>query len=184
MRAITGSSLRGELEAMAVPFEAVRKQIDGVRGWLRTVRQMDAAAVKEIASRMGVLKREILRLEVAEERERITLGKLREVANAMDYELVYSFVPKQTTFEELAQREVTKKKEARENRMRERKQKEIEKRYKRYGQLSPLALIALEVKRGLRKCGIKILGKKKPAKKSEGWGVRPDWGKRCVHCQR
>jgi transcriptional regulator with XRE-family HTH domain len=178
MTTATGSGPRAELEQMGVPFEAVRTQIGGVKGWLRTVRQMDAVAVKKIAARMGVLKREILRLEVAEERGRITLGLLREVANAMDYELVYTFVPRQTTFEELAQREITKKREARLERIRKSERKKYEERCKRYGEVSTRTLIALEVKRGLRKCGIKILGKKKPAKKSGGWG------KSCVHCQR
>ncbi len=102
-RAKTGrqrSGLRAELEQMAVPFESVRRQIDGVQGWLRTVRRTEAAPVKEIAGRLGVLEREALRLETAEENGRITLGRLREVAQAMDYELVYALLPKETTFED------------------------------------------------------------------------------------
>jgi predicted DNA-binding mobile mystery protein A len=178
-----GSSVRAELEQMVVPFESMRRQINGVRGWLRTVRQLNTATVKELAGRMGVLKREVLRLEVAEERGQITLGKLREVANAMDCELVYTFVPKQTTFEELALSELNKKKEAREERIRKREREQAEKRGKRYADVSVLTLVALEVERELGEYGIKILGKKKPTKGSEGWGVRPGWGKGCVECQ-
>jgi transcriptional regulator with XRE-family HTH domain len=150
-------SLRAELEQMTVPFEMVGRQISGVKGWLRTVRQMGALRVKEIACRMRVLKREILRLEVAEVQGRITLGKLRATADALDCELVYTFLPKQTTFEELAQRESSRKKEARQERVRQRMRKEIE---KRYGEVNVLTLLALEVKREVKKRGMKILGKK------------------------
>lgn len=145
-----------ELEETAAPFEAVRKQIASVltrdkRGWLRTVRQMEAVPLREIAGRLGVLKREVLRLEAAEASGRITLGRLREVANAMDCEVVYTFLPKDTTFVELAQRVQTAKKEARQKRIEKRKRKEIEKRYKRYGNVSALTILALEVRRQLRR---------------------------------
>jgi transcriptional regulator with XRE-family HTH domain len=145
-----------ELEETVAPFEAVRKQIASVltrdkRGWLRTVRQMEAVPLREIAGRLGVLKREVLRLEAAEESGRITLGRLREVASALDCEVVYTFLPKETTFVELAQRVQTAKKEARQTRIEKRKRKEIEKRYKRYGNVSALTILALEVRRQLRR---------------------------------
>ena len=156
MTARRGGSLRGALEQMTVPFEAVKAQISGVQGWLRTVRQMKAAPLKEIAGRLGVLKREILRLEVAEESGRITLGRLRAVAHALDCEVVYTFLPKETTFEDLAQRMQTAKKEARQERVGKRERKEMEKRRKRYGDVSVLTLLALEAKRALRKRGMKF----------------------------
>lgn len=150
-RAKTGrqrSGLRAELEQMAVPFESVRRQIDGVQGWLRTVRRTEAAPVKEIAGRLGVLEREALRLETAEENGRITLGRLREVAQAMDYELVYALLPKETTFEEMALRLQREKQETRRERRQERVRKEMK---KRYGDASVLMVLALEVRRELRR---------------------------------
>ncbi len=156
MTAKSGGSLRGELEQMTVPFETVKAQISGVQGWLRTVRQMEAAPVKEIAGLLGVLKREILRLEVAEESGRITLGRLREVAETMNCELVYTFLPKETTFEELAQRVQRAKRETRQERLRNREQKELEKGRKGYGEVSVLTLLARAVKRELRRYGISV----------------------------
>ncbi len=148
-----------ELEETAAPFEAVRKQIGGVRGWLRTVRQIEAVPLREIAGRLGVLKREILRLEMAEASGRITLGRLREVAQAMDCEVVYTFLPKETTFAELAQRIRTAKRETRQERIKKRERKKIEKRYKRYGDVSALTILALEVRRELRRMHVRVEGK-------------------------
>lgn len=147
---------RAEMEQMAVPFEMVRKHFHGVKGWLRAIRQKDARAAREIAGRLGVLKREVLRLEVAEASGQITLGRLREVADATEREVVYAFLPKETTLEELAQREMARKKEARLERVRRRNRREIDRRYKRYGKLDTLTLLALEVRRGLKKHGIKL----------------------------
>ncbi len=143
----------------SAPFEAVRKQIGGVRGWLRTVRQVEAVPLREIAGRLGVLKREVLRLEMAEASGRITLGRLREVAQAMDCEVVYTFLPKETTFAELAAQTSARKREAREKRIKNRDRKKMEKRYKRYGDVSALTILALEVRRELRRKHVRVEGK-------------------------
>ncbi len=151
MKRETRRSKCTELEEMGAPFEAVRRQIGSIRGWLRTVRQMEAAPLKAVAGRLGVLKREVLRLEVVEENGQIGLRRLREVAQALDCELVYAFLPKATTFERLAQQEEAAKEEARQERIRRREWKEMDKRRKRYGDVSVLTLLALEVKRELRR---------------------------------
>ena len=144
------------LEELGAPFEAVRAQtgnrrVGGAGGWLRTVRQVEAVPLKKVAGRLGVLKREILRLEVAEESGQITLKRMREVAQAMDCEVVYAFLAKERTLEELAQQMEAAKKEKQQERMRTRERKEFEKRRKRYGDASVLKLLALEVERELRR---------------------------------
>ena len=144
-----------------LPFESTRRQIDGVRGWLRTVRQLDRMPVKELAARTGVLKREILRLEIAEMQGQITLARLRQTAEEMGYDVVYAFIPKETALEELAQREMAARKKIREERIREREGKRNAERYRRrYGDVSALTILALEVKRALRKSGFEVVGGK------------------------
>lgn len=144
------------LEELGAPFEAVRAQtesrrVGGAGGWLRTVRQVEAVPLKNVAGRLGVLKREVLRLEVAEESGQITLERMREVAQAMDCEVVYAFLAKDKTLEELAQQIRAAKKEAQQERVRKREWKEMEKRRKQYGDVSVWMLLALEVERELRR---------------------------------
>ena len=118
-----------------------------MQGWLRTVRR-DQGRAGETDAGHRVLEREALRLETAEENGRITLGRLREVAQAMDYELVYALLPKETTFEEMALRLQREKQETRRERRQERVRKEMK---KRYGDASVLMVLALEVRRELRR---------------------------------
>lgn len=62
-------------------------------GWLRGVRQATGMPVAEVGRRMGVGTSEVFRMEVAEEDDRITLGKLRAAAEALGCDLVYAVVP-------------------------------------------------------------------------------------------
>lgn len=157
MTKTTASSLRTELEQMTVPFEMVRRQMSRVNGWLRTVRQMDGTAVKDAAVRAGVLKREILRLEIAEKRGQMTLARLRQLAAWMDYDVVYAFVPQEATLEDLARREIAAKKRIREERVREREGKRTAERFRRrYGDVSVRTMLALEVKRELKRRGMTL----------------------------
>jgi predicted DNA-binding mobile mystery protein A len=71
-------------------------------GWVRGVRQAVGMPVAEMARRMKVGTSEIFRLEVAEQRDAITLKKLRAAAQALGCELVYAVVPMKGTLEELA----------------------------------------------------------------------------------
>lgn len=151
MKRETRRSTCTALEELGAPFEAARSRIGDARGWLRTVRQVESVPLKKLAGSLGVLKREVLRLEVAEENGQITLRRMREVAQAMDCELVYAFLAKEKTLEELAQQMDAEKEEARRERIRKREQREFEKRRKRYGDVSVLKLLALEVERELRR---------------------------------
>lgn len=71
-------------------------------GWLRGVRRAVGMPVAELARRMKVGTSEVYRLEVAEQKDTITLGKLRAAAAALGCELVYAVVPARGTLEDLA----------------------------------------------------------------------------------
>ncbi len=70
--------------------------------WLGEMRQATGMPVDELARRMGVARREVNRLERAEQDERIMLATLRRAAEGLGCELVYGLVPKKGTVEELA----------------------------------------------------------------------------------
>lgn len=82
-------------------------------GWLRGVRQALGLRVGEVAKRMKVGQSEVFRLEMAEVRDTITMGRLRAAAEAMGCEVVYAVVPVRGTLDDLAdelERERKKKK--------------------------------------------------------------------------
>lgn len=105
MRKRPKEALRRELEYIIMPFEVAKRRAVGINGWLRAVRRAQDLSAKEVAERLWVKKRGIMALEVAEMNGTINLLKMRCVAAVMGCDLVYAFVPRETTFEEIAERD-------------------------------------------------------------------------------
>jgi predicted DNA-binding mobile mystery protein A len=61
---------------------------------------------KALGRRIGVSQSAISQLEASEERETITLGSLRKLAEGMECDLVYAFVPKDS-LDEIMRRQAT-----------------------------------------------------------------------------
>jgi len=84
-------------------FQAARPEMRPQHGWLRAIREALGMSVAQVAQRMDITRGRILEFEKAEADDRITLGSLRRVAEAMDCQLVYAIVPKSGTITELAE---------------------------------------------------------------------------------
>lgn len=92
-----------QLSRSQTVFQAAKAEVRPQQGWLRAIREALGMSVAQVAQRMGVTRGRILEFEKAEADDRITLGSLKRVAEAMNCELVYSIVPKSGTFTELAE---------------------------------------------------------------------------------
>lgn len=75
-------------------------------GWTKTVRNALGMSGKALGRRIGVSQSAISQLEASEERETITLGSLRKLAEGMECDLVYAFVPKDS-LDEIMRRQAT-----------------------------------------------------------------------------
>jgi predicted DNA-binding mobile mystery protein A len=76
------------------------------RGWLRAVREATGIGQGDVAKKLAVTRQAYAQLEEAEARGSISLASLQRSAEAMDCEVVYFIVPRETvarTYEELAQ---------------------------------------------------------------------------------
>ncbi len=74
------------------------------QGWLRAVREATGVSASEVAKALGTSRQAPLMLEKSEAEYRITLGSLRNAAEALGCELVYGIVPRTGSFAELAER--------------------------------------------------------------------------------
>lgn len=92
-----------QLSRSQTVFQAAKAEVRPQQGWLRAIREALGMSVAQVAQRMGVTRVRILEFEKAEADDRITLGSLKRVAEAMNCELVYSIVPKSGTFTDLAE---------------------------------------------------------------------------------
>lgn len=63
-------------------------------GWIKTLRQALSMSSLQLASRLGLTRTRIVKLENAEAHDAVTLRTLREAAEALGCELVYAIVPK------------------------------------------------------------------------------------------
>ena len=65
-------------------------------GWIRTLRKALGMSSPQLAERLEVSKSQASQIERMEIEDRITLKQLRRVADALDCDLVYALVPRQS----------------------------------------------------------------------------------------
>jgi len=73
-------------------------------GWIRAVRTGLGMSQEALAERLGIAAPSVAKLEKNEVRDAISIGKLADVARAMDCQLVYALVPN-TNLEDTVQQQ-------------------------------------------------------------------------------
>jgi predicted DNA-binding mobile mystery protein A len=63
-------------------------------GWIRTIREALGISTTQFARRLDVAQKNVIALEQREARGTITLGSLERAAKALDCQLVYAIVPR------------------------------------------------------------------------------------------
>lgn len=93
----------GQLERALTPFLATKEIPRPQKGWIRAIREATGITVREMAKRLRKAPSVAAHLEGSEAEYRITLGRLREAADALGCQLVYALVPKSGSLQELAE---------------------------------------------------------------------------------
>jgi predicted DNA-binding mobile mystery protein A len=107
MSAIKAIVRKGLDERLPVLREAKASAVRPTRGWLRAVRESIGARQEAIAKKMGVQRQSYARMEITEAQGSISLNTLQRAAAAMDCEVVYYLVPRESVaknYRELAHR--------------------------------------------------------------------------------
>lgn len=65
-------------------------------GWVKAIRESLGISASALARKLGITPASIAKLEKAEAEEKITLASLRKLASALDCELQYTLVPRQS----------------------------------------------------------------------------------------
>ena len=74
-----------------IDFKVIKRPKEG---WIRSVRKALGMSGPQLAKRIGLSSSQISQMERLEIQDRITLKQLRKVANSLDCDLVYGFVPR------------------------------------------------------------------------------------------
>jgi len=92
-----------QVERALKPFAAAKDSPRPQKGWLRAIREATGITLRETATRLKKTPTLVAKLEKSEAEYRITLGSLRDAADALGCQLVYGLVPKKGSIQELAE---------------------------------------------------------------------------------
>lgn len=90
-----------QLDRVLTPFRSTNAYRPA-KGWIRAMREAIGVSSLDLARRMRTSRSLAAQQEKAEAEDRITLKSLRAFAGALDCELVYAFVPRIGSLQELA----------------------------------------------------------------------------------
>lgn len=95
---------RRSLDRKLAPFRASDALARPPKGWVRAIRDALGMTTRDLAARLGVSQPSVVALEKGEAQDSVTLGTLRNAAEAMGCRLVYALVPDQPLEETLRHR--------------------------------------------------------------------------------
>jgi predicted DNA-binding mobile mystery protein A len=75
-------------------LRSVQSRFSSVPSWIEYLRMGLGMSLSQLAARLGISQPGLSGSVKLEKEGRITVGKLKEIANAMDCDLVYGFVPR------------------------------------------------------------------------------------------
>ncbi len=104
---------REQLDARLQSFPRVESPRGG---WIRTIRQSLGMTMAQLGKRLGVSAQTVNAFETREEKETISIGKLREAAEAMECDLRIVFVPR-SSLEDSVRHQATRKARDERNRL-------------------------------------------------------------------
>ena len=89
-------------------FSESRRAIVPERGWINTIRTSLNMTMAQLGAKLNITRQGVKRIEESEASGSITLNSLKDVANAMDLNLVYALVPKNGNIDDLIQSKAEK----------------------------------------------------------------------------
>ncbi|MEN8128047.1 MAG: mobile mystery protein A [Planctomycetota bacterium] len=96
MKARQKKLVQQQLDGALGCFDVLRRVTVPPKGWVRAIRNALGMTGRQLARRLGTNRQRVARIEQDEKQGRVTVNTLRNVAEAMDCEFVYGFVPRES----------------------------------------------------------------------------------------
>ena len=100
----TKSLLKQQLNNKMLGFASLKQVAIPPTGWIKAIRSALGMTLQQLGNRLNISKQGVLDIENREKEGAITLKALREVAKAIDMQLVYGFVPNDGSLDALIER--------------------------------------------------------------------------------
>ena len=85
-------------------FKELKTITTPTKGWINTFRTALKMSLRQLGHRLQIAPQSVKEIEVREANGTITLKSLRDVANALDMQLVYGFVSKHESLEQMIEK--------------------------------------------------------------------------------
>lgn len=88
-----------QVDKKLLAFQSLTDQSIPTKGWVNTIRTALKMSLRQLGSRVNATAQHIKQLESREANGTLSINSLKEVANALDMQLVYGFVSKHQSLE-------------------------------------------------------------------------------------
>ena len=96
-----------QLNSKMLGFASLKQVAKPPTGWIKAIRTAIGMSMQQLGNKLNVSKQGIMDIEKREKDGSITIKSLREIARAMDMQLVYGFVPNDGSLDALIEKRAT-----------------------------------------------------------------------------
>ncbi len=96
--------LRRQISQKIASYNDAKEVVQPATGWIKAIRTSLGMSLEQLANKLNVSKQNVQMMERREQQQAITLKKLKEVAAAMDMQLVYALVPVDDSLDAMIER--------------------------------------------------------------------------------
>lgn len=93
-----------QLNSKMLSFAALKQVAMPPTGWIKAIRTCIGMSMQQLGNKLNVSKQGVMDIEKREKDGSITIKSLREIARAMDMQLVYGFVPNDGSLDALIEK--------------------------------------------------------------------------------
>ncbi len=93
-----------QLSSKMLAIAALQKVATPPTGWIKAIRSSLGMSLEQLGKKLSVTKQAVAAMEQREKEGSLTIKSLREVAKALDMQLVYGLVPNDGSLEALIER--------------------------------------------------------------------------------
>jgi len=93
-----------KIQEKLAPFSALKSETRPDNGWVNTIRVSIKMSLRQLGERIHITPQGVKDLEKREKEGTITINRLKEVGRALDMDLVYGFISRHNSLEDMIEK--------------------------------------------------------------------------------
>tara|TARA_B100000767_G_scaffold268216_1_gene288108 strand:+ start:6966 stop:7430 length:465 start_codon:yes stop_codon:yes gene_type:complete len=104
MRILSVQLFLDKIQEKLAPFSALKSETRPDNGWVNTIRVSIKMSLRQLGERIHITPQGVKDLEKREKEGTITINRLKEVGRALDMDLVYGFISRHNSLEDMIEK--------------------------------------------------------------------------------